>query len=51
MQRHVYEVRTCKDHRGVTLISDELPFIIALTGGGVFVFILLCVVRRQLNPV
>jgi hypothetical protein len=24
--QHVYEVRTCKDHRGVDLISDALPF-------------------------
>jgi len=23
---HVYEVRTRKDHRGVDLISDALPF-------------------------
>jgi hypothetical protein len=23
---HVYEVRPCKDHRGVDLISDVLPF-------------------------
>ena len=23
---HVYEVRPCKDHRGVDLISDALPF-------------------------
>ncbi len=23
---HVYEVRPCKDHRGVNLISDALPF-------------------------
>jgi hypothetical protein len=23
---HVYEVRACKDHRGVNLISDALPF-------------------------
>ena len=23
---HVYEVRTCKDKRGVDLISDVLPF-------------------------
>ena len=23
---HVYEVRLCKDHRGVDLISDALPF-------------------------
>jgi hypothetical protein len=24
--KHVYEVRPCKDHRGVDLISDALPF-------------------------
>jgi hypothetical protein len=24
--QHVYEVRPCKDHRGVDLISDALPF-------------------------
>jgi hypothetical protein len=24
--QHVYEVRTRKDHRGVDLISDALPF-------------------------
>jgi hypothetical protein len=24
--KHVYEVRTHKDHRGVDLISDALPF-------------------------
>jgi hypothetical protein len=24
--QHVYEVRPLKDHRGVTLISDTLPF-------------------------
>jgi hypothetical protein len=23
---HVYEVRPCKDHRGVDLISEALPF-------------------------
>ena len=23
---HTYEVRPCKDHRGVDLISDALPF-------------------------
>ena len=23
---HIYEVRPCKDHRGVDLISDALPF-------------------------
>jgi hypothetical protein len=23
---HVYEIRLCKDHRGVDLISDVLPF-------------------------
>jgi hypothetical protein len=23
---HVYEVRPCKDHRGVDLLSDALPF-------------------------
>jgi hypothetical protein len=23
---HVYEIRPCKDHRGVDLISDALPF-------------------------
>ena len=23
---HAYEVRPCKDHRGVDLISDALPF-------------------------
>ena len=23
---HIYEVRPCKDHRGVNLISDALPF-------------------------
>ena len=23
---HAYEVRPCKDHRGVDLISDVLPF-------------------------
>ena len=38
---HVYEVRPRKDHRGVTAISDALPFVIALIVGGVFVFILL----------
>ena len=27
---HIYEVRPRKDHRGVDLISDALPFI----GGG-----------------
>ncbi len=26
MLTHVYEVRPRKDHRGVTLISDALPF-------------------------
>jgi hypothetical protein len=26
MARHVYEVRPRKDHRGVDLISDALPF-------------------------
>jgi hypothetical protein len=24
--QHAYEVRLCKDHRGVDLISDALPF-------------------------
>ena len=24
--QHTYEVRLCKDHRGVDLISDALPF-------------------------
>jgi len=23
---HIYEVRPCKDHRGVDLIFDALPF-------------------------
>ena len=23
---HIYEVRPCRDHRGVDLISDALPF-------------------------
>ena len=23
---HTYEVRPCKDHRGIDLISDALPF-------------------------
>jgi len=41
----VYEVRPRKDKRGVDLISDALPFIIALTVDSVLVFILLCVVR------
>jgi hypothetical protein len=35
---HVYEVRPCKDHRGVAAISDALPFIIAFIFGGVLVF-------------
>ena len=35
---HVYEVRPRKDHRGVDLISDALPFIIALIVGDVLVF-------------
>jgi hypothetical protein len=26
MPKHVYEVRPLKDHRGVNLISDALPF-------------------------
>ncbi len=26
MPKHVYEVRPRKDHRGVNLISDALPF-------------------------
>jgi hypothetical protein len=25
-ETHLYEVRPCKDHRGVHLISDALPF-------------------------
>jgi hypothetical protein len=36
--RHVYKVRLCSDHRGVTAISDALPFIVALIVGGVVVF-------------
>jgi hypothetical protein len=36
--KHFYEVRPRKDHRGVDLISDALPFIIALIVGGVLVF-------------
>jgi hypothetical protein len=24
--QHAYEIRPCKDHRGVDLISDALPF-------------------------
>ena len=39
--KHIYEVRPCKDHRGVAAISDALPFIIALIVGGVFVFAVL----------
>jgi len=35
--RNAYEVRSRKDHRGVDLISDALPFIIALIVGGVLV--------------
>ena len=50
--KHVYEVRPRSDHRGVAVISDALPFIIALIVGGVLVFILLyfgsfLVARRQ----
>jgi hypothetical protein len=36
--KHVYEIRPCKDHRGVAAISDALPFVIALIVGGVLVF-------------
>ena len=39
----VYEVRQREDHRGVDLVSDALPFIIALIVGGVFVFAVLSV--------